>query len=372
MMIDRRRFLAGTATAASLNWFSSSLSAADPVGTGMIGTGNRGAWVLKVILEQPEARVVALCDIKPDRLDKAASAASRDNPTTYKDYRQLLERKDVEAVFIDTPCDLHAEMAMAALKAGKHVYCEKPVGITPESIGQLLKLARATKRVFCVGQQMRSFSSIKTVINKIHEGIAGEVIMLKVQRHASWDLDHNGSSAEWFFNAKRSGDVIVEMAVHNLDVCNWIIGKHPEQAAGYGGALLWKNDPPGRTNMDGYALTYEYPGGIPVSFTQVFFHPSGLPGGGQYFYVYGTKGAVDVDGGTFYPLEKGAQPVVLAEQEKERDAPHVAAFYEAIRTGKKPPADIEIGVTAALTAILGREAIYRRKTMSWSELGVPI
>ena len=372
--MERRTFVTGAVASAGLSLLPRAVAGADDrITTGMIGTGNRGSYVLGEILKQPGVRVGALCDIKPDRLDKAASLAARDNPVAVRDYRELIARKDLDAVFIDTPCYLHVEMAIAALKAGKHVYCEKPVGITPESINQLLTVARASDRVFCVGQQMRSFDSVKRVVDRIRDGIAGDVIMVKAQRHSSWDLDHSATSADWFFDAKKSGDVIVEMAVHNLDVCNWLIGSHPERAAGFGGNLLWKNEPPGRTNMDGYTLSYDYPKDVKMSFTQVFFHPRGLPGYGEYFYVYGTKGAVDVSEGKFYPLsKKKAEPVVIALPEEERDAPHITAFYESIRTGKKPPADIEIGATAALTAILGREAIYRKTMMNWSDLGVRI
>ncbi len=369
--MDRRSFVAGSLAGAALGPLAQRATAAnDQITTGMIGVGNRGAWVLQEILKQPAAKVTALCDIKPDRLDKAATLAARDKPSTFRDYRDLLAQPGLDAVFIDSPCHLHVEMAIAALKAGKHVYCEKPVGITPESIKQLRDVARATNRVFCVGQQMRSFSSVKQVVDQIQQGVAGKIVMVKAQRHSPADLPHDASSADWFFDAKKSGDVIVEMSVHNLDLCNWIIGQHPERAAGFGGALLWKNDPPGRTNMDGYTLSYEYPNDVKMSYTQVFFHPSGLPGGGQYVYAYGTKGAVDVLEGKFHPFGKNQKPVVLANQEAERDAPHLAGFYEAIRTGKKPPADIEIGATAALTAILGREAIYRKTMLSWSDLGV--
>jgi len=372
--MERRDFLTSAIASAGLSLLPSAAAAAnDPITTGMIGTGNRGSYVLGEILKQPGVKVTALCDIKPDRLDKAASSAVRDKPATFKDYRDLLARKDIDAVFIDTPCYLHVEMAIAALKAGKHVYCEKPVGTTPESIAELVAVAKASDRVFCVGQQMRSFDSVKRVADKIREGIVGDVVMVKAQRHAGWDLDHDSTSSDWFFDAKKSGDVIVEMAVHNLDVCNWMIGSHPERAAGFGGTQIWKNEPPGRTNMDGYTLSYDYPNNVKMSFTQVFFHPRGLPGDGQYFYVYGTKGAVDVTSGKFYPLSKAkVEPTLISQPDKERDAPHIAAFYESIRTGKKPPADIVIGATAALTAILGREAIYRKTVMNWSDLGVQI
>jgi myo-inositol 2-dehydrogenase / D-chiro-inositol 1-dehydrogenase len=372
--MERRAFLKSAVgiAAAGIGASVPGEAADQPVRTAMIGTGNRGSSVLKEIMQQPGVKVVALCDVKPARLDTAASIAARDNPTTFTDYKKLLDRKDIDAVFIDTPCDLHVEMAIAALQAGKHVYCEKPVGITPDSIARLLKIAKASDRVYQVGQQMRSFGFIREAIQKIHDGVAGEIIMVKAQRHAPWDLDHSGSSAEWFFNAKRSGDVIVEMAVHNLDLCNWAVQSRPERAAGFGGTLLWKNDPPGRTNMDGYTLSYEYANGVKMSFTQNFFHPSGLPAGGQFTNIFGTKGAVSLDNGKFYPLGKGAQPVALSEPQRESDAPHLAAFYQAIRTGSKPAADVTIGATAALTAILGREAIYTGKMMTWGDLGVSV
>ena len=297
-------------------------------------------------------------------------AAAKDKPFTTTDYKKLLERTDVDAVYIATPCDLHVEMALLALQAGKHVYCEKPVGITPESIDKLVKAVKESKTVFQVGQQRRAETRLRQIIEKIHAGEAGEVVMMKAQRHAGDDLDHNASSADWFFNASRSGDVLVEMSVHNLDVCNWVINSLPERAGGFGGTLVWKNDPPGRTNMDGYTLSYEYGNGVKLSYTQVFFHPRGLPGGGQYNYVYTKTGAVDLDTATFYPRAKGGASRVLVEPVKEQGDAAMQAFFECIRTGKKPPADITIGATGALTAILGREAIYQKKVMEWRDFGV--
>lgn len=369
--MDRRYFLLGSLAALPQGVRGQTEPAT--VTAGFVGTGNRGAYLLRAFMALPGAKVTALCDIKPDRLDRAATVAAKDQPATYADYRQLLERKDLEAVFIATPCDLHAEMAIAALQAGKHVYLEKPVGTTPEQIRQLLKVAREAKTVLQVGQQLRSQERLRTTIAKVHEGAAGRIIMVKAQRHAGEDLDHHGPSADWFFDARRSGDVIVEMAVHNLDICNWVIGARPERAAGFGGTLLWKDDPPGRTNMDGYTLSYEYANGVKLSFTQVFFHPPGLPGGGQYFYVYGSEGAVDLSASTYYALDRKAAPKRLVEAQAERrEDAHIAAFLEGIRTGAKVPADIQVGATAALTAILGREAIYGRRVAEWAELNVDL
>src|SRR5436305_12264682 len=114
--MNRRIFLLGSAAAAATSGQTSSHA----VGSGMIGVGNRGSYLLEAVLAQPNARVLALCDVKPDRLDKAASAAARDNPRTYSEWRKLLDRRDVDAVFIASPPDLHSQMAVAALQAGKH------------------------------------------------------------------------------------------------------------------------------------------------------------------------------------------------------------------------------------------------------------
>lgn len=329
--------------------------------------------MLRQVLATGGVKVNALCDIKPDRLDKAASAAARDNPATLRDYRELLARADVDAVHIATPCDLHVEMAIAALHAGKHVYLEKPAGIDGPSIRELLRVARGSNRVVIVGQQLRSSKRLQTLIGRIHEGLLGDILFIKAQRHSNNDLAHDGPSADWFFDVKRSGDVLVEMSVHNLDVCNWVVQQAPERAAGFGGTLLWKNDPPGRNSMDGYTLSYEYPGGAKLSYTQIFFQPRGMPAGSQYWYIYGSKGALDVQSGTFYPRDSDAKPETIAEPAEEKiDLWHVEAFYESIRTGKKPPCDLETGARAALTAIMGREAIYQKRVAPWSEFGVQL
>jgi predicted dehydrogenase len=370
-MLNRRHFFFGTmALAAGAGRARAQQSW---LGTAMVGVGNRGAHVMKSVLQTPGVRVTALCDTKPDRLDKAASAAARDNPFTTRNWRDVLERKDVDVVHISTPCDLHVEMAIAALRAGKHVYCEKPVGITPASIAELVKVARTSDRVFQVGQQLRSNRRMRQTVARIHEGVCGNVVMIKAQRHAGDDLPHDASSSDWFFDVSRSGDVIVEMSVHNLDICNWVAQDRPDSAAGYGGALIWPNDPPGRTNMDGYTLGYEYRNGIKLSYTQTFFHPNGMPGNGQYWYVYGTSGGVDLMNSMYYPRQRGASPQKLVEESQQPenlDLQHVMAFYETIRTGAKSPADLTVGVNGALTAILGRDAIYRKTLLRWADLGV--
>ncbi len=264
-------------------------------------------------------------------------------------------------------------MAIAALKAGKHVYCEKPIGVTPAQVRALVEVARSTNRVFVPGQQMRSMKQLSEAVRKIREGAIGDVIMVKAQRHATADLPHDGTSGDWYFDVTKSGGYLIEQSVHNLDACNWVIGAHPLRACGFGGILMYKNDPPGRTIFDCGSLTYEYPNGVKMSFTQNVFHPRGMPNGNQLIYVYGTKGAVDLlSTATMYPLARDSQPSVLAPKQQENQHAHEAAFYDSITKGAKPPADITIGATAALTSILGHEAMVKQTVVTWSDLGVDV
>lgn len=224
--MNRRHFFAtGTALAAHSVFAQ---EAGKTVGTAMIGTGNRGSYVLKGVLEQPEAKVVSLCDTKADRLDKAATLAAKHNPSTTKEWRTIMDSADVEAVFIATPPHLHAEMAIAALKAGKHVYCEKPIGITPRQVADIVKAAQGSNKVFIAGQQLRSMRNYQDAVRRIREGEIGDVLWVKAQRHGQADLPHDGPSADWYFDVTKSGGYLVEMSVHNLDLCNWVIGARPD------------------------------------------------------------------------------------------------------------------------------------------------
>lgn len=372
MHFNRRHFLAaGAAVATSSQMAAQSSDGRIP--TAMIGIGGRGSQVMSGVLEQPNAVVAALCDIKPDRLDAAASAAAKHQPKTYKDWRAVIDRKDIEAVFIATPPHLHADMAVAALQAGKHVYCEKPVGVTAAQVREVVKAAKNSKKVFMAGQQLRSFTQLQEAVAKIRGGVIGDLLMVKAQRHAGSDLRHDGSSADWYFDADKSGGYLIEQSVHNLDACNWVIGEHPIKASGFGGTQLYKNDPPGRNIYDCNVLSFDYPGGVKLSFTLNVFHPPGLPLGGQYIHIFGSKGAVDLMYSTnMYKLNSKDAPVALAEKREEAPHGHTTAFYDCITKNAANPADITVGASAALTAIMGHTAMVKQNVVSWSDMGVTL
>jgi len=219
---------------------------------------------------------------------------------------------------------------------------------------------------------LRSMKQFSETVGKIRDGAIGDVIMVKAQRHANADLPHDGTSGDWYFDVTKSGGYLIEQSVHNLDLCNWAIGAHPTRACGLGAIVLYKDDPPGRSIYDCGSLTYDYPNGVKMSFTQNVFHPQSMPNGNQYVYVYGSKGAVDLMQGTMYGPGRGVQPVVLSPKVQENQFAHIESFYEAVTKGTTPPVDVKIGAIAALTAILGHQAMTQQKLINWSDLGVEV
>src|SRR5437773_862896 len=258
--------------------------------------------------------------------------------------------------------------------AAAHAFqSEKTIGTTPAQVRAILDAAKGSRKVFVAGQQLRSMKQHGETVRRIREGAIGDVIMVKAQRHANADLDHDGTSGDWYFDVTKSGGYLIEQSVHNLDLCNWVIGAHPTRACGLGAIVMYKNDPPGRTIFDCGSLTYDYPNGVKMSFTQNVFHPASMPNGNQSVYVYGTNGAVDLMGtASMYSRELGVAPVVLSPKIQEDQDAHIAGFYASIVNGTAPAVDIKVGATAALTAILGHEAMVQEKVVRWSDLGVDV
>ena len=340
-----------------------------------VGIGARGTGLVKQVLEQPNVKIGAVCDIDPNKRDAAQSMAARDNPKAYAEYRQVLDLNDIDAVIVSTPCDLHAPMAVAALEAGKYIYCEKPLGITPEQVDSVLKAARKAKTFLQIGQQLRYYPTMREAIRQIHElNAIGQPFVIKAQRHSTPPLPGTERQRpEWYLDVRRSGDLIVENAVHNIDVCNWIAGSRPESAYGHGKKYLPTPIPAGTRMMDGFSVEYIYQNDMHLDYSQLYLHPRQLKElrGGQWYVVFGEKGSIEVNSGMLYPMHgepsKFFTPAIESGKENAMEE-----FFRCIRSGEKPYASVTIGATAALTAIMGREAIYQRRMVTWKELGVDV
>ena len=378
---NRRTFLLGVASAAAAS------AAAAPVRTAVIGVGQRGGTLLRQTLEQEGVRVAAICDIDPDARDRALSSTAEMNPKSYSDWRDIVELDDIDAVKIATPCYLHAEMAAACLKAGKYVYCEKPLGVNPQQIATVLEAAKGAKGFLQIGQQLRYYPAMREAMRAIHEDrVAGKIFVVRAQRNSTpakpgtQRLGANGQARqrpEWYEDPEKSGDLIVENSVHNLDACNWIIGGHPVSAYGHGARYLPEFLPAGQRMMDGFSVEYIYDEDTHVDYTQLYLHARGfkeIPSG-QHYVIYGEKGTIFMthDSAVFYEMYGDAEPRDLISQEaKDGGENAMSEFYACVREGRKPFADITVGATAALTAILGREAIYTGASVKWDDLGVSV
>jgi predicted dehydrogenase len=366
--IGRRAFLAGAAAALE--------SQAGAIRTAFIGVGNRGKSLVGQVLQQSNVKIAAICDTDPTARDKAASMTRRDNPQLVTDYRRLVELKDVDAVFIATPCYLHAEMAAACLEAGKYVYCEKPLGTTPEQVDMVLRAARRSGAFLQIGQQLRYVPGLREVIRQLHEeNVLGELFVIKAQRHSTpVPAEAERARPEWYKDVKRSGDLIVENAVHNIDVCNWVARSRPVSAYGHGKKYLPRPLAAGTVMMDGFSVEYIYENDMHLDYSQLYLHPRALKdlANWQWYMIFGEKGAVDLSKGILYAhgAEQGRTMIASNSEDEKENA--TSEFYACIRERRRPVADITVGAVAALTAILGREAIYRRRSVTWKELGVTV
>ena len=342
--------------------------------TAMIGIGRRGSALEKQVLRTPGAKIVAVSDTDSEARDRAASMAARDNPKGYDDYRRVLDLKEVQAVIIASPCDLHAEMAAAALEAGKYVYCEKPIGITVQQVQRVLTAARRSKTFLQIGQQLRYRPGFREVVSVL-KNVLGDVYLIRAQRNSSpLSPEAERDRPAWYLDVKRSGDLIVENAVHNLDVCNWITGSRPESAYGFGKKYKPKPIPAGTQMMDGFMVEYIYSNDVSLEYAQIYLHPRTLKDlpSGQWYFVYGDKGVVDIAKALFYPHSGEAPSPVVDPERLQVEENAMVDFYACIRENRVPEADVKVGATAALTAIMGREAIYKRRMVTWKELGVDI
>jgi predicted dehydrogenase len=339
----------------------------DTVRAAVIGVGNRGAYLLSHTLKIPGVRVVALCDLEPDRLaaaEKQVTSGGGAKPASYTDYRKLLEEsKDIDAVIIATPVDTHKAIAIGALELGKNVYCEKPMSNHPEDVRVMVLAARGARGIFQSGFQLRHDPNRRAAMDFIHSGGIGKVLFLQGYRHGG-DLPRN---TPWYFDRSRSGDNIVEQACHIIDLMTWSVDKAPLRAMGSGGINLFKDVPPGRTTMDNYAVIYEFPDDVRFEFSHIYFDPPGFSGIKER--VFGANGAIDLQTATWIEREKrGEIKLEVADAGKSADYQSLAAFIENARDHKTPLNNAESAARSTLVAMMGRKAIYEKRIVTWEEM----
>lgn len=360
---SRRGFLAGAVAAPAI---LSAQPSSKKIRVAYIGVGNRGSYTMGHTMNVEGVDLAAICDLNPEALKKggAAAEAKGNKPRLFTDYRKMIEEmKDIDAIVIATPTKAHLPMTLAALEAGKHVFCEKPMGFDEKECEVIEKATMSAKGIYQAGFQLRHHPARNAAVKFVLNGGIGKVLYLQGYRHSN-DLP---KFIPWLFDRDVSGDNIVEQACHILDLFVWAIGKPPVRAMGSGGINLYKNDPPGRTVMDNYSVIYEFPDDIRVTFSHIYFDPPGFSGIKER--VYGSAGAIDLPTATWKRLgEKETFQLQVENPQGNADFLSMQSFIENARSNKKPLNDAANAKLSTLVGILGRKAIHEKRIVTWDEI----
>lgn len=293
-----RREAAAVAAVSGAFLLTAAEAAAQPVVYGMIGAGERGEFLLRRLAAIPAGRCAAVAD--PDESSRRKGIlAARGSPQGVADYRVLLDRKDIQAVFIATPLYTHFPILRDALLAGKHVFCEKSLVFRPREIGQLRELAEAREdQVLQVGLQRRHSMFYQTAKQMVAKGMLGEVTEIHAQwnRNPGWTLLPNQPrERNWRLFREFSGGLTSELVSHQMDIANWMFADVPEFVTGVG-SLDWRRD--GRDVYDSIALILKYPGGrrMSCSASSMSRHLPFLGGGRKEAaeVIMGTEGSIEI------------------------------------------------------------------------------
>lgn len=241
--------------------------AGSKVRVGLIGCGAWGREVLKTLgrLTMVKDEVVAICDTFAPAMKKCSADAP--GAKLVADYKELLADKTIQAVIIATPTHLHRDIAIAAIQAGKHVYCEVPLAHTIEDARDIARAAvAAPKQIFQSGLQMRSDKQRVFLVPFFRADSLGNMVMVRGQWHrmTSWRSPHANPEREkainWRLDRKTSHGLMGEVGIHQLDQVGWFLKGRPKAVTGFGSLVHWKDD--GRDVPDTVHAIFEYPKGV--------------------------------------------------------------------------------------------------------------
>jgi myo-inositol 2-dehydrogenase/D-chiro-inositol 1-dehydrogenase len=376
--LNRRRFL-GCSAAASLALSQGNLAEAatadassSPVRLGVIGVGNRGTALLRTLLELPGTPIVAVCDFDRKHRQRGQGIVEKARglkPEAYDDPRRLLDRADVDAVIVALPCDLHETIYREAVAAGKHLYAEKPLALTLAGCDRLIaEAAKVPRLAVHLGFQRRSNPRFQEGVELIRRGELGPLI----EARATWTSSNGPVSGHegWMGRRARSGDWMVEQAVHVWDILQWFTGELPIRASGWGRRGLFAATDPLRDVTDHYAVELEWADGFRGSFVQSWVAPADDGFTGSTLRVMGEEGGFDFVNGalTFRDRVRPRQTIQPGAQADSRMA--LAAFLAAVRSDSTlaPPISLADARAATQIGLLVRKAVDEQRVVGMNEI----
>jgi predicted dehydrogenase len=302
---NRRDFLKGSSLAALMTMMGgvrlmaqsapaqkvSTLGPKPKVKVAVIGLGAWGRELLDQLGRLEQAEVVAICDNYPAMVRRSASKAPGAAPV--ENYEEILANKEIKAVIVATGSHQHKDIVIAALKAGKHVYCEAPLAHTVEDARAIALAAKeAVAHVFQPGLQGRSDPQRHFLYPFIRSGALGKTVMARSQWHKkqSWRQASPNSEREqainWRLQKATSPGLIGEIGIHALDQAGWLLNLTPVAVTGFGSTMLWKDD--GRDVPDTVEAVLEFPGGVRMNYNASL----ATSFDSEYELLYGTDATI--------------------------------------------------------------------------------
>ena len=397
--LGRREFLATAAAGISnfaLNGGRASAAPASSVRYGIVGSGNRSRGSHLPILRRlfPDIQITALCDITPENLDRGLKICGSATKG-YADYRQMLEEHpELDAVLVIIPNYLHAEITVAALKAGRHVLTEKPIATHLADARRMIETAEKQKKILQVGLQMRYSLLFSRMAELIRQGAIGtpELVLGTLYRGdwnpRSWQYTDplTGRSTNWRYLTLTEGSALLEDGIHELDVIHWLVGAEPARVQAQGGNNVYVE----RQTIDNAGILIEFTNGVRCNFAFSLFTP-GAPDH-SILRIFGSQAEMTLareNGKQFIVInhyraksERIEVPYLLADEEAawQQAFPEKPvgfgdtntyrehkAFLRSITTGTPPFADGKVGLDVAHISLAAERSLRTGRPLSWDD-----
>lgn len=414
--MNRRDFIkrAGAATAtagialAGIGPTGNVLGANDRIRVGVIGTGRQGTDDFSDFARQPDVQVAALCDVYQPNLDKAQQALQKITNAaaeTYKDFRRILDRQDIDVVIVGTPDHWHALATVEACKAGKDVYVEKPLSTVLDEGKKMVAAARQYQRVVQVGTQQRSGIHFQKAVELIQDGWLGKVSFVRTWNYGNsypqgignppdsdpppeldWDM-WLGPAPKRPFNWNRfgvgdrwstfryfwdyAGGFMTDWGVHLIDIVQWALRVDgPRVVTAVGGKFYIQDN---AETPDTLQVTYEYPSCVCV-YENRWDNANSMYGHGYGIEFHGTDGTLFLDRGGFQVFpekqssgkkESDRTPAMRMDSANDAHFDHVRNFLDCVKSRRRPISDVEIGHRSTSACLLGNVAYRSQERLVW-------
>jgi predicted dehydrogenase len=382
--LSRRRFLTGAAASFAAPYIITSNAlgqngtppASERITTGHIGVGGMGGGHFGGSIGDKRLQVLAACDVRRDNLESAqkryAEVKGANDLATYHDFRELLEREDIDAVFIATPDHWHAIIACEAARLGKDIYCEKPMALTIGEAQILRDTVRRHNTVFQTGSQQRSDWRFRYACELVRNGRIGKLQTINVgvggpsterwtkeepmPEGVDWEMwlgpaplkpfsQHRMQS--WRDYRDYSGGAMTDWGAHHFDIAQWGLGMD-----GSGPTEIIPANPVAKT-----PLTYKYDTGVTV------FH-----GGANGVKFTGSDGIVEVNRGYLqsWPEDIIKAPIGSSDIRLYTSNDHRGDWINCIKTRQRPICDVAIGASSVIVCHIGNIATWLGRPLKWN------